>query len=149
MKSLRITLAIALLFAALAACSTEQKKPSEEAVIVDKAMAIIESVRQGYVAHDFEAVGQETTPELKKKIKDESKGFNSVVLEITPKWVDIDQKPLGRTKKLSVRTLWKGSWKVGDKTYEEQGNAVFVLDGDPLLLQDITGNDPFTHPQPK
>ena len=149
MKPLRITLVIALLFAALAACSSEQKKPVEEAVIVDKAMAIIESVRLGYVAHDFEALGQETTPELKKKIQAESKGFNSVELEITPKWVDIEQKPLGRTKKLLVRTLWKGSWKVGDKTYDEQGNAVFVLDGDPLLLQEINGNDPFTHPQPK
>ena len=78
MKQLRITLLIALLLAALAACATEPKKPVEEAVIVDKAMAIIESVRQGYVARDFEALGQETTPELKKKIKNESKGFNSV-----------------------------------------------------------------------
>ena len=146
MRTLRILLPLLLIVSVLAACASEPKKPSEEGVLVDKALALIEGVRQGYSSRDFVTIGQYTTDELRKKIKSQSTGFTSVDLEITPRWVDVEPQEHSRIKKVTVRALWKGNWKIGEKNYEEQGNATFVLDGDPLLIQSVEGNSPFTHP---
>lgn len=115
--------------------------------MVDKAIAILEGIRTSYAARDFEALTPYCSPEMKKKIKSESKGFTFAELEITPKWIDIDQVRQSRTKKVIVKSQWKGNWKIGEKAYERQGNATFILEGEPLVLSAVEGNNPFTHPQ--
>lgn len=144
---MRILSIILLITLALAGCSSEDRRPPEEGIITDKAFAVIESVRQAYADRTFELMGSYTTPEMKKKITSESKGFNSVDLQITPRWVDIEQERLARTKKIRVRVMWKGLWTIGDRTYDRQGNASFILDGDPLVLYGVEGNSPFIHPE--
>lgn len=146
MRTLYVS-AILLVILALAGCSSEERRPPEEGILVDKAFAAIESVRQAYAARAFDALGQSTTAEMKKKITDESKVFGSVDLEITPRWVDIEQARNVRTKKIRVRVMWKGLWTIGDRTYDRQGNASFILDGDPLVLHGVEGNSPFMHPE--
>lgn len=116
------------------------KKPSLDSEFAREAFAVAENMRKAYVEKDFENLRKYCTEEAYNSIIREIKRFDSVELEFTPRWVDIE----GDT--LTLNEQWKGRWMVNGEATEARGMAVFELKGTPLKLSAILRGSPFDQP---
>ncbi|HAK89251.1 MAG TPA: hypothetical protein DHV16_06560 [Nitrospiraceae bacterium] len=140
MKRFLIAAIITALF--IAACGKKEvKKVSEDSRVATEAFALAETIRAAYANRDMSAIEKNSTREGARAIIGGMKAFDSVNLTFNPAWVEID----GDTVNLNVS--WKGIWKIGGKTIEERGMAVFVLKGSPLKTDNVLRANPFRYPQ--
>ncbi|MCL5023139.1 MAG: hypothetical protein M1497_07210 [Nitrospirae bacterium] len=119
----------------------EVKRESEESRTAQQAFAVAETLRTSYVQKDFGAVSESCSKEAYKAFMNSLKYFDSVELEFTPMWVEIDKT------KVYLNVSWKGNWVVGKDTVSERGMAVFQLEGRPLKLTKIVRGSPFSYPE--
>ncbi len=119
----------------------EVKRESQESKTAQEAFAIAEALRAAYVQKDYSAIADKCTKEAYKEIIDSIRHFDSVELEFTPRWVEIDKT------KVLLNESWKGTWVVGRDTVRERGMVVLQMDGRPLKLTKIVRGSPFRYPE--
>ncbi|MFN3480756.1 MAG: hypothetical protein ACK415_10270 [Thermodesulfovibrionales bacterium] len=127
----------------LSACGgkKEVKQVSMESKIAQEAIAVIESIKELYIRKNFPPVAEKASQEAYKEIIDSIKYFDSVELNFTPRFVEIEQS------KVYLNIAWKGTWSAGNETFRERGMAVFLLEGKPLRLSKILRGNPFKYPE--
>ncbi len=127
----------------LAACGgkKEVKQVSQESKIAQEAFSVTEALRSAYINKEFATMANSSTKEGYKEVIDSIKYFDSVELDFTPRWVEIDKA------KVYVNVAWKGAWVLGKDTVRERGMAVFLMEGTPLKLSKILRGNPFTYPE--
>ncbi|NOX21355.1 MAG: hypothetical protein GXO99_08925 [Nitrospirae bacterium] len=131
---------IATLF--LFSCSSEKKKPvPEEARLAQEAFRIAEKVKDAYLVKNNSLIQRLTTRNGYLRIISSVKDFDVAILSFTPKWVDIEGN------ELYLYIDWTGTWQVGTKSYTEKGLAAFKFRLNPLKLDDILRNNPFSFPK--
>jgi hypothetical protein len=136
-----IHLLIITLFLPVCGGQKETKKVSPESKLVQEAFELAETLKNAYVKKDRAALEIYSTQDAYKRLIGDMKSFDSAELTFTPTWVEIQDS----TVQLSVS--WKGIWFMKGKTTEEQGIAVFVLEGVPLKLHQIQRANPFRQPE--
>lgn len=124
----------------LSACAKEVRQPSEDSLMALEAFDLMDTIRQAYEVKGFKAMAKYCTEAGYKQISEGIKGFDSVELEFTPRWVDIE----GGVLRLKVS--WEGKWEVKGETTKEHGLAVFELKGEPFKLSRILRGSPFVYP---
>lgn len=139
-KFLGIFLLILLL---LVSCGgkKEVKKESEESKTAKDAFAVIESLRNAYIAKDITAIERNTTKEGFQLVVKDIKKIDTVELKFKPVWVEIEQD------KVLLNISWQGRWQKGAVINDEKGMAVFILKDKPLRVDKILRSNPFEYPE--
>ncbi len=119
----------------------EVKQQSRESKVAQDAFSVAEAVRSAYTKKEFTAIAERCTKEGYKEIIDSIRYFDSVELEFTPRWVEIEKS------KIYLNIAWRGTWNVGKETIRERGMAVFLLEGIPMKLSKIVRGNPFKYPE--
>lgn len=143
----KTALLLAVLFATVCLFSCgkkEVKLASQESKTAEEAFALIEKTRDAFMKNDRDAIRENATESGYKDVTANRKSYDSVELDFTPRWVEIEQN------KVTVNVTWKSKWTFGGKKTEDRGMAVFVLEGRPLKLSAILRTNPFIFPgQPR
>jgi hypothetical protein len=134
---------LALLTLVLSSCATEEKRgPSEDVLLTDRALEVVEHVRAVYARGDVKAMKPLFTEEGYSRMVRDVKKFESVELEFTPRWVEI--KADGA---VHVQVVWEGTWDLGDNWVEvRDGMVTFVLEPGKWLIRDLKLTSPFGQP---
>lgn len=119
----------------------EIKQASLESKIAEKAISLMESIKELYTKKDLSKISEKATSEGYRDIVDSIKHFDTVDLTFTPRYLEIEQT------KVYLNIAWKGTWTVGTETFRERGMAVFLLEGNPLKLSKILRGNPFKNPE--
>lgn len=119
----------------------EVKQVSLESKIAKEAISVMESIKELYIKKDLSTISEKATPEGYREIMDSIKHFDSVELNFTPRYIEIEQT------KVYLNIAWKGTWSLGKETFRERGMAVFLLEGKPLKLSKILRGNPFIYPE--
>lgn len=135
---LRILFAAALF--ALFSCS-EAKKVTHESIVAKEAFAVAEEIKEAYLDRDRAEIEKNCTMNGYKDVVGAVKDFEKAELDFAYKWVDIDKTSI------SLKVAWSGKWTISNKTFEERGIAIFLLEGSPLKLDKITRENPFRQPE--
>jgi hypothetical protein len=126
----------------LTSCGKKEVKPiSEESRIAQEAFKIADTIRVAYLSSDRKTLEKNSTKDGYRELIGAIKKFDSAELFFTPTWVEIE----GSTVNLTVS--WKGVWIIGDTKKEGKGIAVFVLEGNPLKLEQVLRANPFREPE--
>lgn len=134
----RILFAAALF--ALVSCS-EAKKVTQESITAKEAFAVAEEIKEAYLDRDRADIEKNCTLNGYKEVAGAMKDFEKAELDFAYKWVDIEQSSV------SLRVAWSGKWTISNKTFEERGIAIFLLEGNPLKLNKILRENPFRQPE--
>jgi hypothetical protein len=142
MLSIKIcALCMALLVLAACGGKKEVKQVTQESKIAQDAFSVAEALRSSYTKKDFAAIADRSTQDGYREVVDSIRYFDSVELDFTPRWVEIDKS------KVYLNIAWKGAWLVGKETVRERGMVVFLLEGTPLKLSKIVRGNPFKYPE--
>jgi hypothetical protein len=127
-----------LICTALFSCSKKQIKPvSEESKTSKEAFALAETIKIAFIKKDLAVLEKNSTIDGLRSITNYGKGFDSLDITFTPRWVEIEDN------QLNLNISWKSTWVVGGKRTEGRGMAVFVMEGSPLKLTKILRANPF------
>ena len=118
----------------------EIKKISEDSLAAKEAFKFAETLKKAYVENDLKRLEELTTRDSYMELISIIKPFDKANLTFTPTWVEIS----GSTINLTIS--WKGTWFIKDKTKEDKGIAIFVLEGKPFKLAKILRANPFSQP---
>lgn len=132
---------VSLVFMVACGGKKEVKTVSRESTMAQDAFAVAEALRSAYARKDFAAIADRSTKEAYREIIDSIKYFDSVELDFTPRWTEIEKS------KVYLNVAWKGTWIVTKDTVRERGMAVFLLEGTPLKLSKIIRGNPFKYPE--
>jgi hypothetical protein len=117
------------------------KKVSEDSKTATETFSIIDAIKEAYINKDLLGIEKNTTVDGFRAISSVIKTFDSAELTLNPVLVEIEEGTV------TLNVSWKGIWKKGGKTTEDQGMAVFVLKGMPLKVDAILRSNPFKHPE--
>lgn len=119
----------------------EVKQVSQESRTATEAFAVAESVKNAFIKRDVTSIQSNSTDAGFRDITANKKGYDSVELTFTPRWVEIEGN------QLFVNIAWKSTWTVSGRKSEERGMAVFVMEGTPLRVSKIMRANPFIFPE--
>ncbi len=139
MKNNIFAILIILLFIFPACSGKDKVKPSADSLLTTDALSTIHAVRTAYEEKDHDFLKNHLVPELAEDISKEL-SFEKAELSFTPKMVKITDSTI------TVDLNWKGSWVVKGDKLQDRGAAVFVLDGSPMKLIRLIGDNPFHTP---
>jgi hypothetical protein len=138
MKNAMILLCAALF---LFACGKKEVKPvSAESKTSLQAFALADTIEQAFLKKDKETIRLNSTPDGYQDIMANTKSYDSVEINFTPRWVEIDDA------KVTLNVSWKSTWSAAGKKVEDRGMAVFLMEGRPLKLSKIVRGNPFVFP---
>jgi hypothetical protein len=137
-----LTLSLTLLFAGISSCGGKKGvRPSPEAEMAREAFKLAEQLRDAYTSKDMARLRMLSTERGYSSLESSMKDFDSVELNFSPRWVDIDKD------RIRLNVYWDGKWLLRGESYHEKGLAVFQLTGVPLKLDGILRANPFAHPE--
>ena len=142
----RFVVLITVLFtlSLMAGCSNQAKKPTQDVVMTQRAIAAIERIASAYSERQMAEIERLCSAEVYASIAAGMKEFKKAELDVSPDWVDIDDS--GR---VSVRAIWRGKWSLsgGGTQITESDRAEFIFDSaDRMRLVMIKGASPFAAP---
>lgn len=140
----KTALLLAILFAAIFIFSCGKKEvkiASQESKTAEESFGLAEKIRDAFIKNDRDAIRQNTTESGYKDVTINRKSYESVELDFTPRWVEIEKD------KVMLNVTWKSKWTAAGKKSEDRGMAVFVMEGKPLKLSGILRTTPFTFPE--
>ena len=143
---MRITAIVVMLVASFAFVSCgkkEVKPPTPESKTALEAFALADEIREAFMNKDLGTIRRGSTESGFQAVTANTKGYESVDITFTPRWVEIEQD------KVTVNISWKTSWTAGGKETEDRGMAVLVMEGRPLKLSGILRTNPFVFPEQK
>ncbi len=134
---------IFLVFAVfLSNCSSKEvKPPTPESRTSLEAFALAETIKDAFMKNDISVLRNNSTDAGYKDVTLNKTPFDSVELEFTPRWVEIEDN------KVVLNVTWKSQWGASGKTISDRGMAVFVLEDRPLKLAKILRSNPFIFPE--
>jgi len=139
MRKIALLLSIALL---LLSCGKKEVKPvSKDSRATQEAFALAETIKNAFINKDMTALQKNSTEEGYKHITASKKGFDSVELTLTPRWVELEGN------RILLNISWKSSWTLSGKKTSDRGMSVFVMEGSPLKLTKILRANPFIYPE--
>ncbi len=125
----------------MSSCSKEVKPVPPEATITDRALEITERLKEAYTEKDKKRIKDLTTQDGYRDIISLIKEFDSAELYFTPKWFEIKEGTV------QIHMAWSGKWEQNKKVIIERGLAIFILQGEPLRVSQISRDSPFSYPQ--
>jgi hypothetical protein len=131
-----------LLVAMFSSCEQEIKKPTEDTLLSKEAISMAEGLRDAYVRKAFTEMRKYCTGKGYESIRAGILDFDSVELDFTPKWVEIEEDG-----SVFLNVSWEGKWALGDFEKDSKGMAVFRLKGRPLRVEEIVRGSPFVQPR--
>lgn len=136
------TVSIIVLALLIPACGgkKEVKRPSPEAILINKAFNVAQEIKNAYLRKDRDALKQYCTKEGYFTIISSMKDFDSATLNFQLRWADI------KKDKIILYIYWKGTWRLRGKMYEDSGLAAFTFRGTTPRLSDILRANPFSNP---
>ena len=105
-------------------------------------MDLVNSLRNAYSSKNFSGMSRFCTEGVYEQLKAGLKRFDSVELEFTPRWVEIDRE--GSYAEMLVG--WKGVWKTGEESIEKEGTVFFAFVGKPFSITVVERLSPFSQP---
>ena len=135
-KGILSSLCLALL---ISACSSaEEKIPTVEVNIANKAFELSRRIKDAFIAGDQGMLKEYCTPDLFRILSPRVGTFKDLSLEFSMKWVDIHEDDT-----IHLYVSWKRNrWK-GEALREDSGMAVFVIQQNPFLAAEILRGNPF------
>ncbi|MEW6110266.1 MAG: hypothetical protein AB1632_14035 [Nitrospirota bacterium] len=121
-----------------ASCSKKEvKQVSQESKISQEAFALADIIKKAFLKNDTVILRNNSTEDGFKDITANKRLFDSVDINFTPRWVEIE------SDKIYVNIAWKSRWIISGRASEERGMAVFVMEGRPLKVSKILRANPF------
>ncbi len=117
-------------------------KPSADSVITQNSLRVIDAVKNAYQEKDGPVLLENMSPELSADITNRLI-FDSAELHFTPRMIKL------KASTIMVNLNWHGTWVIKSDTIKNRGVAVFVLEGEPVKLIQVKGDNPFHTPIPK
>jgi hypothetical protein len=126
----------------LFSCGKKEVKPeSRESKTAQEAFAVAETIKDAFINNDLETIRKNTMGSGFSQVAAYRKDAKSVELTFTPRWVEIEKEG-----QVTLNIQWKSRWITSDKTLEDRGMTVFMLEGNPLRLSRIVRANPFEYP---
>lgn len=126
----------------LVSCGKKEVRPeSQESRTALAAFHLADKIRHDFIEKDLAAIRKNSTEKGYEDITSGNASFDSLELNFTPRWVEID-----RNNKVVLNVSWTSNWVIGGKTKQDRGMAVFVMQGVPLKLSAIKRSNPFVPP---
>jgi len=139
-RSAILLLCLTIIF--LASCGKKEVKPvSQESRTALEAFGLAEKIKTAFTERDLATLKSSSTEKGYADIMTNSKPFDTVSLNFTPRWVEIEDN------KILLNIAWKSTWNVSGSSVEDEGMAVFVFEGRPLKLAGILRANPFVLPE--
>ena len=131
-----------ILIVFVAACGKKEvKKTSPDSKLATEAFAVADKIREAYLMNDRAVIERYTTRDGYAGISNARKSFESAELTFNPVLVEI----FGDT--VHAYMSWNGTWHKGGKTIEDRGLADFIMKENPLKLDEILRENPFSRPE--
>ncbi|MGW8272750.1 MAG: hypothetical protein ACWGN7_05105 [Thermodesulfovibrionales bacterium] len=122
-----------------ASCASGEKKvPPPEALTAEKAFSTAIEIRDAFVKDDAGKLRSLCADPLFETISSSRQKFETVSLEFTMRWVDIDYDAT-----VHLYVAWKRSAVIDDKDSSDSGMGVFMMRGEPLKAFEIVRDSPF------
>jgi hypothetical protein len=132
------TLIIILAFILLG-CGKDKVKPSADSILSREALDTIEAIKTAYQKKDRRKLQGRLGPGIAESTLNELY-FEKVDLSFTPRMVTIDASTV------MVKLNWQGTWVLKDKSIKNRGISDFVLEGSPMKVIRVDGDNPFHTP---
>ena len=132
------TLIIILVFILLG-CGKDKVKPSADSILAREALNTIEAIKTAYQKKDTKKLQERLGPDIAESTLKELY-FEKVDLSFTPRMVTIDASTV------MVKLNWQGTWVLKDKSTKNRGISDFVLEGSPMKVIRVDGDNPFHTP---
>lgn len=120
-------------------CGKDKVKPSADSILAREALNTVDTIKKAYETKDRRNLQKHLAPEITEGTLKELY-FEKVDLSFTTKMVMID----GST--VTVKLNWQGTWTLRNKSTKNRGIADFVLEGSPMKLIRVDGDNPFHAP---
>ncbi len=132
-----LLLCLILLF--VSSCSwDEEKVPTPEVEIANRALELVHNVQQSLIDDDTEKLDMLTSDTLFPRLKKSSGAIRKDELELKMRWVDILENGV-----VHLYISWTRHQAVSEDDDQAKGLAVFVIKEAPFILDDILREDPF------
>ncbi len=129
-----------ILILTLSGCGGKDKvKPSADSLLATGAINAINAIKTAYQEKERESLQNHLAPEIAESTLKEL-FFDKAELSFTPRMVRIDASII------MVNLTWQGTWVIKGSDIKDRGVAVFVLEGSPMKLVRVDGDNPFHIP---
>ncbi len=133
------TILIILAFIFLGCNSKDRVKPSADSLIASEAIDKINAIKTAYEEKDRNTLPKNLSVRPWEDIVQQL-SFESAELSFVPRMVRIT------ASSVMVHMNWHGEWVIDGKGIKNRGISVFVLEGEPLKLMRVEGDNPFQIP---
>jgi hypothetical protein len=120
-------------------CGKDKVKPSADSILAREALNTIDTIKKSYETKDRRNLQERLAPEIAESTLKELY-FEKVDLSFTTRMVTIDASTV------TVKLNWQGTWIMGNKSTKNRGIADFVLEGSPMKIIRVDGDNPFHAP---
>jgi hypothetical protein len=133
-----LCLSIAVFF--LYGCPKKTVRPSADSLMTLEAVGVLEEVRDAFINKKESVLERDMTPMLSSETVRELV-FDSATISYEYKLITI------KDDKITIMLTWQGSYTKESETRNNGGTSFFTLQGAPLKVVQIEGENPLSIPR--
>ncbi len=118
--------------------SDEEKTPSVEVELANRAFDLSEEVKESFLKGDTVALKRLCSKNLYNKLSSKMNELSGWKFDFKMRWVDIDEEGT-----IHMYIAWNRDSDREEENIETSGLALFVIKGDPLIVDRIMRENPF------
>jgi hypothetical protein len=118
--------------------SDEEKTPSVEVDLANRAFDLSEEVKESFLKGDTEALKRLCSKALYNKLSSKTGELSGWKIDFKMRWVDIDEEGI-----IHMYISWKRDSGREEENIDTSGLALFVIKEDPFIVDRIMRENPF------
>ena len=134
-----IIIAISLVILFFGCSKKEELKPSTDSLLASEAISAIDAIKSAYQGKNKDILQNRLDALLAEDLLQQLQ-FETANLSFTPRMIKITESAV------IVQMNWQGIWGIKGKEFKNRGVTDFVLEGRPMKLRQINGDNPFHIP---
>ncbi len=134
-KNILIAVSLVILF--FGCSKKEEIKPSEDSLMSLEAISVVNVVKAAYQEKNRDVLQNRLDALLAENVL-QGLVFEKADLRFTTRVIRI------KGPAVTVQMNWQGTWEINGKAIKNRGIAGFVLEGRPMRLKQINGDNPFS-----
>jgi hypothetical protein len=124
----------------LAGCPKKTVRPSADSLMTLEAIGVLEEVRDAFINKKESVLERDMSPFLHNDAIKEL-AFDSATISYEYKLITI------KNEKVTVMLTWQGNFKIHNEARDNGGTCSFTLQGTPMKVINIEGENPLSLPR--
>ncbi len=135
---IRVLLPVIVTLLLFSCASDEEKTPSVEVELANRAFDLSEEVKESFIKGDSEALRRLCSKNLYNKLSSKMDELSGWKIDFKMRWVDIDEEGT-----IHMYISWKRDPGREEENIETSGLALFVIKEDLFIVEKIMRENPF------